>query len=409
MKFPLNESLRLRLAARIAVATMMLLVTGAGPIASTSIETVTRTQFSIGTSASKAAVSELGDRDVTPPRASDAANGVQRPELTEGSGKAATLTSNVSTTAQLIAAINNSNAAGAGPHTIILADTTFDVSTVDNYWYGPTGLPAITSEITIRNDGAGATIRRATGAPNFRLFYVSGGNTSVGPAGAGTLTLMNVTITNGFARGGNGGAFTGGGGGLGAGGAIYNQGTLNLYHVLLTNNTAQGGDGGSDDGVANESAGGGGMGGNGGNATAGGGVFSRAAGGGGMGGAGGALSGTSTGGSGGGGLSSAAGGSPTSTTTGGLGSGGGGNGGNGGAGGAAGGLGGGGGGNGANSVVAGGPGGIGGGAGGGNTNSIGGFGGGGGNCVAISRGGFGAGSGAAGGLGGGLMISMTRA
>lgn len=312
----------------------------------------------------------------------------------------------VTTVAQLIAEINNANAQIApyvGANTIVLGDGNFDLTVINNYWYGPTGLPPIRSDITIRNNGNGATIRRTAG-PNFRLFYIAGGNTSVGPSGAGTLTLINVTLSGGFARGGDGGANSGGGGGLGAGGAIYNQGTLNLYRVTLTANTARGGDGGSDDGLTLESAGGGGMGGNGASGTSGGGVISRSGGGGGMGGNGGVLSGTSTGGSGGGGISQTTlqgdtavnGGAPTSTVTGGVGGGSGGAGGNGGSGGAAGSLGGGGGGNGANSSVPGGSGGIGGGAGGGNTDSQGGFGGGGSNGSGNSRGGFGAGSGSGG-------------
>ncbi|MBS0657516.1 MAG: cadherin-like domain-containing protein [Verrucomicrobia bacterium] len=319
----------------------------------------------------------------------------------------AATTVNVSTTAQLITEINNCNAqlgAYSGANTIVLADGSYDVSTVHNFWYGPNGLPPIRSAITIRNNGNGATIRR-TGAANYRLFYVAGGSPTIGPAGTGSLTLVNLTLSGGSAVGGAGGALSGGGGGLGAGGAIYNQGALRIVNCTLTGNSATGGAGGSDDGLSVESAGGGGMGGNGASATASaGGVFSRSGGGGGMGGNGGVLTGTSTGGSGGGGIATTStvgdtavnGGSPTSTTTGGTGGGTGGAGGNNGANGSGGALGGGGGGNGANSSGPGGPGGIGGGAGGGNTNSVGGFGGGGGNCVAGSYGGFGAGSGSAG-------------
>jgi hypothetical protein len=318
--------------------------------------------------------------------------------------KATTVT--VTTVAQLIAEINNANAQLApynGANTIVLADGNYDLASVNHWWYGPTGLPPIRSDITIRNDGNGATIRRVSASP-MRLFYVSGGNTAVGPPGAGVLRLINVTLSGGLARGGAGGANSGGGGGLGAGGAIYNQGSVELYRVTLTGNAAVGGAGGSDDGVANESAGGGGMGGDGASAIPGGGVFGRSAGGGGMGGNGGLLTGTSNGGSGGGGIAQSvrpgdtavAGGPPTASTTGGVGGGSGGAGGNGGATGQPGALGGGGGGNGAGSTGPGGPGGIGGGAGGGNTDSIGGFGGGAGNCNASSRGGFGGASGSGG-------------
>ncbi|MFO1342482.1 MAG: hypothetical protein U1F05_05000 [Burkholderiales bacterium] len=383
------------------LASIVLVASGGNPVASPATGLITRTQAARVTTAGESGeLTKAGSASSLtsqPPIQVNAVDTLVIPPL--GARKATTATFTATTTAELITAINNANAAG-GTNTIVLADATFDITTVNNYWYGPTGLPPITSNLTIRNDGNGATIQRNTAAPNFRLFYVAGGNTSVGPAGAGTLTLMNVTIKNGVARGGNGGANSGGGGGLGAGGAIYNQGTLNLYRVTLTANTARGGDGGSDDGVSNESAGGGGMGGNGGSATAGGGVFSRCAGGGGMGGNGGILTGTSTGGSGGGGggpTGNASGGSPTGTTTGGTAPANAGAGGNNTLPGGAGSLGGGGGGNGASSNTPGGRGGIGGGGGAGNTDSQGGFGGGGGGGVtANSRGGFGGASGSGG-------------
>src|SRR5262249_7306142 len=54
-----------------------------------------------------------------------------------------------------------------GPDTIALAAFQhYKLDQVDNYWYGPNGLPAISSKITIR--GNGATIVR-DGGPNFRL------------------------------------------------------------------------------------------------------------------------------------------------------------------------------------------------------------------------------------------------
>jgi hypothetical protein len=383
------------------LASIVLVASGGNPVASPATGLITRTQAARVTTAGESGeLTKAGSASSLtsqPPIQVNAVDTLVIPPL--GARKATAATFTAATTAELIAAINNANAAG-GANTIVLSDAIFDVTSVDNYWYGPTGLPPITSNLTIRNDGNGATIQRNAAAPSFRLFYVAGGNVSVGPAGAGTLTLMNVTIKNGVARGGNGGANSGGGGGLGAGGAIYNQGTLNLYRVTLTANTARGGDGGSDDGVSNESAGGGGMGGNGGSATAGGGVFSRCAGGGGMGGNGGILTGTSTGGSGGGGggpTGNASGGSPTGTTTGGTAPANAGAGGNNTLPGGAGSLGGGGGGNGASSNTPGGRGGIGGGGGAGNTDSQGGFGGGGGGGVtANSRGGFGGASGSGG-------------
>jgi fibronectin-binding autotransporter adhesin len=78
-----------------------------------------------------------------------------------------------------------------------------------------------------------------------------------------TLSISNLTISNGMAHGGNGGdgAF-GGGGGLGAGGAIFvNAGAVTLSNVTTTNSKAVGGNGGNaGDGTG---GGGGGLGGNG--------------------------------------------------------------------------------------------------------------------------------------------------
>jgi hypothetical protein len=151
---------------------------------------------------------------------------------------------------EAIIAANNT----AGADTIILSAQTYTISTPNNWWYGPTGLPPISSEITI--EGNGAIVERSTSATNFRLFFVMGGFHTGGSGkvavAPGSLTLRNLTLGNGVARGGQGGdgnstssgVSGGGGGGLGAGGAIFNQGTLLLSGCTLINNTAQGADGG---------------------------------------------------------------------------------------------------------------------------------------------------------------------
>ncbi|HWE03502.1 MAG TPA: Ig-like domain-containing protein, partial [Tepidisphaeraceae bacterium] len=114
--------------------------------------------------------------------------------------------------------------------------------------FGPSAL-AIVSDITI--DGPtgsnGITITRdATADPTrLRLFYV---------AGAGDLTLTNLTVSGGLAAGGSSDA---GGGGAGLGGAIVNAGILNLLDSTLSNNLAQGGSGGNE----SDEFGGGGLGG----------------------------------------------------------------------------------------------------------------------------------------------------
>jgi hypothetical protein len=153
----------------------------------------------------------------------------------------------------LIAKINVANADPA-PDTIALAaGCVYTLTAVDNYWYGPNGLPAITSTIAI--EGNGATILRDGSAPaaedRLRFFYVAGWPTDFVPTG--TLTLRNLTLRGGLAKGGDSGA---GGGGAGMGGAVFNQGILHLEGVTLVDNTAQGG---SSD-VGGLGGGGGGMG-----------------------------------------------------------------------------------------------------------------------------------------------------
>ena len=160
-------------------------------------------------------------------------------------------------------AIDSANALG-GTNTILLATNgVYTLTGANNDWYGQNGLPAISSTVII--EGNGATIARDTGATAFRLFYISGGATNH-PA-AGGLTLRNVTLSYGFAQGGNAGQLAGGGAGLG--GAIFNQGELVLDGVTLQSNAAVGGNGGS--GSTHSPGGGGGLGGNGGAGSNGGG------------------------------------------------------------------------------------------------------------------------------------------
>jgi hypothetical protein len=129
-------------------------------------------------------------------------------------------------------AINAANNTGNSNSYVInlQANTTYDLTTIDNYSGGPNGLPAITSSITI--EGNGAVIQ---GMGSCRQFYVSP---------AGSLTLEDLTLQGGVDQGGSG--TNGGGGGLGAGGAIFNAGTLTLIGVTIDNSSAVGGNGTSE-------------------------------------------------------------------------------------------------------------------------------------------------------------------
>ncbi|MFT3883660.1 MAG: choice-of-anchor Q domain-containing protein [Gemmatales bacterium] len=135
-------------------------------------------------------------------------------------------------------AINIANNTPGADTIVLAAFQSYSLNSIDNYWYGPNGMPVVKSQITI--NGNGATIERV-GGPNFRLFYVSGQN--FGGLPAGNLTLRGLTMRGGVAEGGD--SYYGGGG-LGAGGAIFNQGTLVLDSVLMTGNTANGGTSGYD-------------------------------------------------------------------------------------------------------------------------------------------------------------------
>jgi len=154
---------------------------------------------------------------------------------------------------ELVADINTANTNGQANVINLFNNSTYDLTKIDNYWYGPNGLPPITSNLTIHGNGAIIQRDPAQGTSDFRLFYVSGGM-ELNP---GSLTMDNVTLKNGIAKGGD--SYSGGGG-LGAGGAIFNQGTLNLTAVTFVGNTAQGGSSGVRGSNSDIGDGGGGMG-----------------------------------------------------------------------------------------------------------------------------------------------------
>ena len=110
---------------------------------------------------------------------------------------------------------------GSGADTIRLpAGSTQTLTTVNNSTYGPTGLPVISSKITI--EGNDSTIRRGSSAPDFRIFAVNG---------RGNLTLKETTVS-------------GGGSGWGRlllatrGGGVFNDGTLTITNSTLSGNSA---------------------------------------------------------------------------------------------------------------------------------------------------------------------------
>jgi CSLREA domain-containing protein len=121
---------------------------------------------------------------------------------------------------------------------------------------------SLNSELLIADDlqidGPGASALTISGNDASRVFFVNPGEpgaTSGPPATGLSVGITNLTIANGLAKGGNGGAPAaagGSGGEAGMGGAIFvNKGTLAMSGVAFSGNRAQGGNasgGGSFDG-----------------------------------------------------------------------------------------------------------------------------------------------------------------
>jgi hypothetical protein len=127
----------------------------------------------------------------------------------------------------------------------------------------------------LRIIGPGRNLLTISGGDKTRLFFIDQSSR------AAQLHLSNVTLSNGYARGGDGGV-GGGGGGAGMGGAIFvNRGAAVLDRVTLSHNQAVGGDGGAPDPANSGTAGGGGGGLNGRGGDGGGGGSSGGGGGGG--------------------------------------------------------------------------------------------------------------------------------
>jgi hypothetical protein len=133
--------------------------------------------------------------------------------------------------------------AGSGADVIVLQKNVTLTAPVGDYYNSPTGLPLVTSEITIQ--GNGRTIRRVPSDPDqFRLLAINA---------YGNLTLNNVTLTGGHAQG-NGGAVMNASGALtinnstlsgntaGQGGGIYSfHGDLQITDSALSDNAAHAG------------------------------------------------------------------------------------------------------------------------------------------------------------------------
>jgi len=124
------------------------------------------------------------------------------------------------TVQELIDAITTANPLSGGHIIHLRAGAIYVLTGVNNTSLGPSGLPVITGDITIK--GYGATIRR-NATPAFRILCVTN---------PGKLTMKGLTITGGRLDGTNGTNMNGGG--------IYNMGgTLIISHCKIIGNYAK--------------------------------------------------------------------------------------------------------------------------------------------------------------------------
>jgi predicted outer membrane repeat protein len=126
--------------------------------------------------------------------------------------------------AELIAAIDNANANSQDDTIVLTAGCAYNLTDPDNSTDGTNGLPSILSDRghTLTIVGNGATIRRASSAPEFRIFHVAAG---------ATLSVRDLSLADGIEPNG--------------GGALYSHGTTSLFFVTLRNNSAGAANGGA--------------------------------------------------------------------------------------------------------------------------------------------------------------------
>ena len=126
--------------------------------------------------------------------------------------------------AELIAAIEQANSTPAADTIELAADCIYTLTTAHNTTEGPTGLPVISTPLTINGNGASIERSTAVDTPQFRLLIVKA-----------DLILHGLTLHNGATSSSDPEK---------KGGAIYNNGgTLTLIESTLRNNTAKNGGG----------------------------------------------------------------------------------------------------------------------------------------------------------------------
>ena len=128
-----------------------------------------------------------------------------------------------------------SAAVSGGPDTITfdssLDGMTITLSTVGDTSFGPSAF-LVASAIDIEGPSGDSGVTLSAAGTTMRLFDVTG-----------NLTLQNLTLSGGTARGSAGSGA--GNGSVGLGGAIYNLGSLTILDDTFTGSTSQGGAGGT--------------------------------------------------------------------------------------------------------------------------------------------------------------------
>lgn len=176
---------------------------------------------------------------------------------------------------ELIGYMNIANSNGVADTINLLPNTQYDLNAVDNFGFGPNGLPIVVAGTELTIQGMGNSVIQRTVGPSFRFFQVDSGATftlsnvtlrggqvesgysggAIAAATGSTINVMDSVIT-GNAAGSRGGAIsasvnatvnatnsvlTGNSAGY-RGGAIYNYaGTINISNSTIANNSASNG------------------------------------------------------------------------------------------------------------------------------------------------------------------------
>jgi hypothetical protein len=144
-----------------------------------------------------------------------------RPWLEALEDRLAPATFNAVDVDSLIADIHTANGNGTANTINLTPNGLYVLRGPENLFKGQTGMPVIDSPFPLTINGNEATIY-SNGLSAFRLFGVASG---------AALTLNNVTLQNGLAKGTGVDA---------EGGAIFNAGTLTLSHDMIDHNRAEG-------------------------------------------------------------------------------------------------------------------------------------------------------------------------